>query len=92
MLYHINDNIDIYIVSVSDNDKFGYFIFTKEILREKNIISSDNNIGNLVFRVYAPWYNADNETTKTTQLWQLQYFVDTEHGKIQNNKVCTYMM
>jgi hypothetical protein len=89
--YDINDDdVDIYIVSINDNDKnkFGHFIFNKEILCEKKIISCENKTGKLGFRVYAPWYIVDNNTAKATQLWQNKYFIDINDTKIDNKKIC----
>lgn len=86
--YNIDDDIDIYIVSINDKHKFGQFIFTKEILCEKKIISCGNKVGKLGFRVYAPWYEPDNKTAKATQLWQKQYFVNITDNKIDNKKLC----
>lgn len=64
------------IVTVLDKDKKGQFIFPKEILLEKQIISKDNIKGKMAMRVYPSWEVELNKTAKRTQKWQNDYFID----------------
>ncbi len=76
MPYDIDDAFDFLIVSVRTEKDFGQFVFSKEILSEKGIISSNRKEGKRALRVYPPWDKADNSQAKKTQAWQLQYFIN----------------
>ncbi|WP_223559334.1 MepB family protein [Chryseobacterium lathyri] len=71
-----NDLFDFYLISAStDNDK-GIFIFPKEVLIEKGILSHDQKIGKRGIRVYPNWDPTENKQAKATQKWQVEYFLD----------------
>ncbi|GEN72746.1 MepB family protein [Chryseobacterium lathyri] len=71
-----NDLFDFYLISAStDNDK-GIFIFPKEVLIEKGILSHDQKIGKRGIRVYPNWDLTENKQAKATQKWQVEYFLD----------------
>lgn len=67
---------DKLIINVIDNQNKGQFIFTKEVLRDKGIISSNYRHGKMAFRLYPIWTEDLNDSATTTQRWQLPYFVD----------------
>jgi hypothetical protein len=77
--YSANDNFDYYIFDVRENNKFGQFIFPKNILVKNKILTDNKNIGKLGFRLYAPWCDTENNTAKKTQKWQVEYFFDSEN-------------
>ncbi|WP_166626762.1 MepB family protein [Jeotgalicoccus sp. S0W5] len=64
------------IVTVLDQDKKGQFIFPREVLLEKQIISKDNIKGKMAMRVYPSWEDELNKTAMRTQNWQNDYFID----------------
>ncbi len=72
--YNINDKYVIYMFYIEDSDKKGIFIFPSTVLEKNKILSNNNNGGKLGFRLYAPWYDAPNKTSKITQNWQKIYF------------------
>ena len=67
---------DKLIINVIDNQNKGQFIFTKEVLRDKGIITSNYRHGKMAFRLYPIWSEDLNDSASTMQLWQLPYFVD----------------
>ena len=67
---------DKLVVNIIDGVQKGQFIFQKEILMHKGIISSENKKGKMAFRVYPSWENNLNKTAQLSQKWQLDYFVD----------------
>ncbi len=74
--FHVNDQIDFYIVNVQAENKFGQFVFPKSILIKKGIISTDKKEGKRAFRVYPKWEIAKNKQAERTQKWQLEYFYE----------------
>jgi hypothetical protein len=74
--YDIQDNFDFIVVAVSSNDRLGQFVFPKEVLSEKGILSQDGKGGKLAIRVYPIWDIAENAQAKRTQKWQLKYFFE----------------
>lgn len=62
------------IVNVIDGKHEGQYIFPKKILIQQKIISYNDNIGKMAFRVYPPWTKTFNKQAHTTQKWQNLYF------------------
>jgi hypothetical protein len=74
--FDVNDEIDLFIVSVRHGDRLGQFVFPKKILCQKGIISKEGKGGKRAVRIYPPWDFADNRQAKNTQIWQLLYFFE----------------
>lgn len=70
-----DDNIDFVIINTSDTINSGQFIFNREILIAKNIMSSNNKGGKRAIRVYPPWAKPIAKEAIKTQQWQLKYFL-----------------
>lgn len=70
------DDIDIFIIATPNKNRVGHFIFTKQVLDEKGILSGKHE-GKRGFRVYPAWDTPDNKQGLTTQKWQLPYFVES---------------
>ncbi|WP_244310256.1 MepB family protein [Leptospira noumeaensis] len=69
------DNTDIYLISTNQKGKIGYFIFTKQVLNEKGILTGKYE-GKRGFRIYPSWDKPNNKQAITTQNWQKLYFAD----------------
>lgn len=67
---------DKLIITIFDEDKRGQFVFPKELLAEKNILSTENKQGKMALRVYPDWVTSLNKTALKTQSWQLPYFIN----------------
>jgi len=74
--FDYNDVFDFYLISASTNSNRGIFIFPKEVLIEKGILSHDKKIGKRGIRVYPCWDLTESKQAKTTQKWQAEYFLD----------------
>jgi hypothetical protein len=74
MPYDVADPFDLLVVVVRKNEQLGYFIFPKDLLVKKDIISKNGRGGERAMRVYPPWDVTDNKQSKETQKWQLTYF------------------
>lgn len=70
------DDFDFFVINAIKSDLFGQFIFPKEILIKKGIISSKEKEGKRGFRVYPPWDKAVNKQAISSQKWQLEYFIE----------------
>ncbi|EOL47757.1 MepB family protein [Enterococcus caccae] len=67
---------DNLVITVLDQEKSGQFIFPKEILIKKNILTDGEAKGKMALRVYPEWVTGLNKTASATQEWQKPYFVD----------------
>ncbi|UWX61614.1 MepB family protein [Chryseobacterium oranimense] len=71
-----NDTFDFYLISASTNNNRGIFIFSKDILVEKGILSHGKRIGKRGIRVYPSWDLTESKQAIATQKWQTNYFLD----------------
>lgn len=76
MPYDVNDPLDLVVVCVRENDKYGQFVFPKSILVAMGVFSVDGKGGKRAIRVYAPWVKVESSQAMKTQTWQTKYFVD----------------
>ena len=76
MPFDMADDFDLFVVAVRDHNHFGQFVFPKDVLQAKGIISKDGKGGKRAMRVYPLWDVTDNSQAKKTQAWQLNYFVE----------------
>jgi hypothetical protein len=76
MPYDTADQFDFFVVAVRNKNRLGQFVFPKNVLREKGIISQYGKGGKRAMRLYPSWDIADNPQAKKTQTWQLHYFVE----------------
>ena len=72
------DLIDLFVIGVRncDNDRFGQFVFPKNMLLQKGIVSTNGRGGKRAIRVYCPWDVTESRQAKATQAWQLNYFLE----------------
>ncbi|MBM9577677.1 MepB family protein [Leptospira sp. 201903070] len=73
--YHIQDDVDYYIVLANLPNRSGQFIFPKEALYEHGILSGKKE-GKRGFRIYPPWDLSLNKQAQKTQIWQSNYFME----------------
>ncbi|MFJ5927467.1 MepB family protein [Kitasatospora sp. NPDC092948] len=74
--FDTDDGVDLFVVSSRDDDGFGQFVFPCEALYERGIVSRDGSGGKRGFRVYPPWVTTTNRQARSTQAWQVNYFLD----------------
>jgi hypothetical protein len=75
--FDISDNIDSFIISTARNENLGHFVFPKNLLLEKKILSGGNSDGKRAIRVYPPWDIPTSRQAEKNQQWQLPYFLET---------------
>lgn len=71
------DSSDLLIIIVYDQLQSGYFLFPKEVLINRDILSSENKPGKMAMRIYPSWCTNLNKSAANTQKWQTDYFTDT---------------
>lgn len=87
--FDYTDAIDLIVITVRKENLVGQFVFPKEVLCEKGIISTTAKEGKRAIRVYPPWDEATSKQAQKTQKWQLDYFLDIpidEAVNIENTK------
>jgi len=80
--YDLEDLFDLLIVSVRAKNNFGQFIFPKNVLCEKGIVSKNTVGGKRAMRIYPPWDKTDNKQAMKTQIWQSLYFFEIQGNSI----------
>lgn len=84
--YDHTDSADLFIISVRKKGCGGQFVFSKDLLVEKKVVSKDGVEGKRAIRVYPPWDNPTSQQGRTTQSWQLEYFLDFSANKELNSE------
>ncbi|WP_335939291.1 MepB family protein [Streptomyces sp. PTD5-9] len=72
--FDTSDGVDLFVISSRDDDGFGQFVFPREVLCERGIVSRDGSGGKRGFRVYPPWVTTANRQARSTQAWQVNHF------------------
>ncbi|MFF3624913.1 MepB family protein [Streptomyces sp. NPDC002467] len=72
--FDADDGVDLFVVSSRDDDGFGQFVFPREVLCERDIVSRNGSGGKRGFRVYPPWVTTTSRQAHGTQAWQVNYF------------------
>jgi hypothetical protein len=89
--YDLADEIAFFIISVSNHNEKGLFIFPKLTLLSKGIITGHHKEGKRGIRVYPPWDKAVNKQAQKTQQWQLAYFLDLSGEVFDTERVKTLL-
>lgn len=74
--FSLEDSFDLYIIHIENGHDSGYFVFPREILADRKILSVNGQGGKRGFRVYPKWDLPENKQAKQTQSWQTSYFTD----------------
>ena len=75
------DSFDYFMVKISAEDKSGLFLFPKDILIKKGIISTFKKEGKRAFRIYSPWDITISKQAIESQKWQSAFFYSTDEKK-----------
>jgi hypothetical protein len=82
--FNETDNFDFYIISTEQAEKFGFFIFPKSILIDRQILTTNQKEGKRGFRVYPNWIKTENKQAQKTQTWQTNYFINLTNNEQKN--------
>ncbi|MEU2109287.1 MepB family protein [Streptomyces sp. NPDC019507] len=81
--FDVDDGVDLVVVSSRDSGRFGQFVFPAPVLCERGIVSGARSAGKRGFRVYPPWVATTGRQARTTQSWQVGWFLDIdEEGRV----------
>ncbi|MFF4231672.1 MepB family protein [Streptomyces sp. NPDC001820] len=73
--FDTEDAVDLFVVSTREGRRFGQFVFPRDVLRERGIVSGNGSVGKRAFRVYPPWVATSNRQARNSQAWQLNHFL-----------------
>ncbi|MGW7369713.1 MepB family protein [Streptomyces sp. NPDC054841] len=81
--FDAEDPVDLFVISSREGRRFGQFVFPRDVLCERDIVSRNGSGGKRAFRVYPPWVTTTNRQARNTQTWQLNHFLHlSESGPI----------
>ncbi len=84
--YTLDECTDRLVITVLDQGKKGQFVFSKEVMASKGIVTTDSSKGKMAMRVYPDWVTGLNPTARKTQAWQSEYFMDMS-GEVDGNLI-----
>jgi len=88
--HQLNEATDLYVINCFKENLFGQFVFSKDVLIEKGILSSPQTKGKPGFWVYSTWDVTENKQAQKTQKWQLDYFLENKEGvELDLNRIKT---
>ncbi|MFD3745235.1 MepB family protein [Nocardia sp. NPDC058633] len=68
--------VDLLVITVREESRFGQFVFPRSALVEHGIVSVAGRGGKRGFRLYPPWSATANKQAHKSQEWQSAYFLD----------------
>ncbi|OMD44771.1 mep operon protein MepB [Paenibacillus borealis] len=79
---------DLLVINTFDapNNRFGQFVFPKDVLVKHNILTTTKAKGKMAIRVYPSWDTPTSKQAIATQSWQLPYFSIAQKGDLLQNK------
>jgi hypothetical protein len=72
------DPVDLFVISTRADGKVGHFVFPRDVLCQRDIVSRSGVGGKRGFRVYPPWVTTTSRQAAITQAWQLTHFLAIE--------------
>ena len=81
-----SDNVDFLIIVTEENNNYGFFLFPKNELLKRQILSRKQKEGKRGFRVYPSWTKTESKQAEKTQSWQTHYFVEVTSEFIDHQK------
>ncbi|MFD9218805.1 MepB family protein [Streptomyces sp. NPDC060064] len=83
--FDAGDPVDLFAISTRDSQHFGQFVFPRDVLCEQDVVSRNGSGGKRAFRIYPPWVTTTNRQARSSQAWQLNYFLHIpEDGPIDS--------
>lgn len=74
--YALSEALELLVIYATRDENQGLFVFPRELLATKKILTVGASKGKMAMRVYPPWDQASNAQGKKTQAWQVPYFID----------------
>ncbi|GGN56208.1 hypothetical protein GCM10012285_50640 [Streptomyces kronopolitis] len=81
------DPVDLFVISTRDGGRYGHFVFPREVLCQRGIVSRDGSGGKRAFRLYPPWVETTSRQARSTQAWQVKFFLPIlEDGSVDTTR------
>ncbi|ANF47340.1 MepB family protein [Priestia megaterium] len=75
---------DLLVINTfTSTNRFGQFIFPKEVLLKQKILKTATTKGKMAIRVYPIWDKPTSKQAMETQKWQLEYFIEPNNLSYQ---------
>lgn len=87
--FHESDAVDFYIIATEEKENSGFFLFPKNELIKRQILTTSSKEGKRGFRVYPTWTETQSNQAAKSQIWQVVYFSDVT---IQNSQLETRLI
>ncbi|QVY59742.1 MepB family protein [Cytobacillus gottheilii] len=71
---------DLLVINTFTANRFGQFVFPKEVLLKQKILKTASVKGKMAIRVYPRWDHPTGKQAIETQKWQLDYFMETNNA------------
>ncbi|EFE77335.1 hypothetical protein SSIG_04917 [Streptomyces filamentosus NRRL 11379] len=79
--FDADDGVDLFVISARDDGRLGQFVFPRDALCERGIVSRNGVGGKRGFRVYPPGAATAGRQARGTQAWQVEFFLDVGEGE-----------
>ncbi|MGW8985936.1 MepB family protein [Streptomyces parvus] len=79
--FDADDGVDLFVISARDDGRLGQFVFPRDVLCERGIVSRSGVGGKRGFRVYPPGAVTTSRQARGTQAWQVEFFLDLGEGE-----------
>ncbi len=76
--FDFEDNFKFIMIFVYDDIHSGIFLFNKNILVKKGVISLHSKEGKRAIRVYPPWCHPTAKQAINSQKWQCEYYISLD--------------
>lgn len=73
--FDADDGVDLFVIGSHDGGHRGQFVFPREVLCRRGIVSLNGSGGKRGFRVYPPWVTTTSRQARSTQQWQVNHFL-----------------
>lgn len=74
--FDITDAIAFFVISTKTENRLSQFVFSKALLLQQGVLTSDLKEGKRAIRLYPPWDKPDSKQAQKTQKWQLDSFLE----------------
>lgn len=86
--FDVQDPVDLIVVSTREAGGFGQFVFPRDVLRGRGILSVNGAGGKRAFRVYPPWAVVESRQARGTQAWQADHFLSLHEDAAAGSARC----
>jgi hypothetical protein len=76
-----SEPVNYFVICTRNGNNFGQFVFPKDVLLSRKVLSMNGKGGKRAIRVYPIWDNPKSKLAQKTQEWQLEYFLDTPSNR-----------